>query len=181
MFFLVRVGRGADLGELTPDENEHVCHFLADASCYGFIVRTVEAPFFRRVVAQRRAGMPPPGGGLYARLAGRLRRELGPGTGRVACADEGNARRPRHPLRRPRRRAHALRLPALRLGNVRDDDIVDVYREHPLLRQIRAADFGGRCGRCEYRELCGGSRARAYAFSGDALGEDPACGFEPAA
>ena len=68
VFFLVHVGRGAELGELTPDENEHVCHFLVDASRYGFIVRTVEAPFFRRVVAQRRAdgAAPPDGGALRA-------------------------------------------------------------------------------------------------------------------
>ena len=59
------------------------------------------------------------------------------------------------------------------LGNVARDDLVDVYREHPLLRRIRAAEFAGRCGACTYRELCGGSRARAYAASGDPLGEDP--------
>jgi radical SAM protein with 4Fe4S-binding SPASM domain len=52
-----------------------------------------------------------------------------------------------------------------------------VYRDHPLLRKIRAAEFGGRCGRCEFRELCGGSRARAYATTGDPLAEDPACPF----
>ena len=66
------------------------------------------------------------------------------------------------------------------LGNVRDDDLVAVYRDHPLLRDIRAAKFGGRCGACEYRELCGGSRSRAFATSGDALAEDPACAWYPA-
>ena len=60
VFFLVHVGRGVAEGELTPDEHEDVCHLLYDASQYGFIVRTVEAPFFRRVVASARAGGPPP-------------------------------------------------------------------------------------------------------------------------
>ena len=65
----------------------------------------------------------------------------------------------------------------LPLGNVRRDSLVDVYRESPLLRDIRAARFAGRCGLCPYRRLCGGSRARAFAASGDALGEDPACAY----
>jgi radical SAM protein with 4Fe4S-binding SPASM domain len=68
----------------------------------------------------------------------------------------------------------------LSLGSVKHDELVRVYREHPLLRRIRAADFGGRCGRCPYRELCGGSRARAYASAGDPLAEDPACAYQPA-
>jgi radical SAM protein with 4Fe4S-binding SPASM domain len=67
----------------------------------------------------------------------------------------------------------------LPLGNVRRESLVDVYRESPLLRDIRAARFAGRCGRCPYRRLCGGSRARAFAASGDPLGEDPACSYLP--
>jgi radical SAM protein with 4Fe4S-binding SPASM domain len=65
-------------------------------------------------------------------------------------------------------------LPA-RLGNVRDQSFISIYRDHPLLRSIRAADFSGHCGACDYCDLCGGSRARAYASGGDALGEDPGC------
>jgi radical SAM protein with 4Fe4S-binding SPASM domain len=68
----------------------------------------------------------------------------------------------------------------LPLGNVRDAPIATIYRDHPLLRQIRAAEFTGRCGVCEFADLCGGSRARAYAASGDPLGEDPACNYVPA-
>ena len=63
----------------------------------------------------------------------------------------------------------------LSVGNVREQPLPDIYTGSPLLRDIRAAHFGGRCGRCEYADLCGGSRARAYAASGDPLGEDPAC------
>ena len=65
------------------------------------------------------------------------------------------------------------------LGNVRDEPIAKIYRNDLLLRRIRAADFTGRCGRCEYADLCGGSRARAFASSGDPLGEDPACAYQP--
>jgi hypothetical protein len=55
----------------------------------------------------------------------------------------------------------------------------EIYRDDPLLRSIRAARFTGRCGGCEYADLCGGSRARAYAATGDPLGEDPACPYRP--
>ncbi|HVC87285.1 MAG TPA: TIGR04053 family radical SAM/SPASM domain-containing protein [Gaiellaceae bacterium] len=187
VFFLVRVGRGRALGELSPAENEDVCHFLVDASRYGVIVRTVEAPFFRRVVTVRKDE--PAGtdvralyglGPLYDRLAAGLRAELGDptsppraqtkgtrdGRGIVFVAHDGEI-------------TPSGFLP-LSLGNVVQDDIVEVYREHPLLRRIRAAEFSGRCGRCAFRRLCGGSRARAYAATGDALAEDPACAFVPA-
>ncbi|HYA45559.1 MAG TPA: SPASM domain-containing protein, partial [Acidimicrobiales bacterium] len=68
----------------------------------------------------------------------------------------------------------------LRLGNVRQDSPVRIYREHPLLKAIRRAEFAGRCGRCQFRDICGGSRARAWAASMDPLGEDPACAYVPA-
>jgi len=180
VFFLVRMGRGTGLDELEPEENEDVCHFLYDASRYGFIVRTVEAPFFRRVAAWRRQGRRSPTGPLYERLSGRLRELLGQpgrakaqtkgtrdGKGIVFVAHDGDV----YP---------AGFLP-LALGNVRERSLVEIYRESPLLRDIRAARFRGRCGRCEYRDMCGGSRARAYAACGDPLGEDPACAYRPAA
>ena len=177
LFFLVQVGRGEGLGELTPEENEHVCHFLVDASRLGLIVRTVEAPFFRRVARTRADGADPPADGLYRRLVAELGPLHGPvraqtkgtrdGRGIVFVGHDGTITP-----------SGFLPLP---LGNVRDDDIVDVYRDHPLLRSIRAAEFGGRCGACAYRDLCGGSRSRAYARYGDPLGEDPGCAFRPAA
>jgi radical SAM protein len=185
VFFLVRVGRGSELDELSPAENEDVAHFLFDASRYAFVVRTVEAPFFRRVVAQRR-DLPAEAdpvrafelGSLYQQLSGRLRDRLGePGR---SCAQSMGTRDGKGILFV----AHdgdvypAGFLP-VRLGNVTERSIVDIYRDHPLLKSIRATAFGGRCGVCDYADLCGGSRARAFATSGDALGEDPACAYEP--
>ena len=187
VFFLIKVGRGTALGELTPAENEDVCHFLVDASRYGFVVRTVEAPFFRRVVASRteEAGAAPKGvasapGPLYAELAGTLRRELGEPTSRPRAQTKGTRDGKGILFVSNEGAIHPSGFLPLTLGNVRQDDVVDVYRSHPLLLRIRATDFGGRCGRCAYRQLCGGSRARAHAATGDALGEDPACGFLPA-
>ena len=67
----------------------------------------------------------------------------------------------------------------LSLGNVRERSVVDIYRNDPTLVAIRRAAFAGRCGACSFREMCGGSRSRAYAAFGDPLAEDPACAFVP--
>ncbi|HET9656679.1 MAG TPA: TIGR04053 family radical SAM/SPASM domain-containing protein, partial [Kineosporiaceae bacterium] len=179
VFFLVHVGRGVAEGALTPQEHEDVCHLLWQASHYGYVVRTVEAPFFRRVVAQRRAGGPAPDTELHHRLAGRLETLLGPprgipsahtaatrdGKGILFIAHDGQV----YP---------AGFLP-LELGSIRDHALADLYRNHPVLVGVRGARFAGRCGHCPYGDLCGGSRARAYATSGDPLGEDPACPYRP--
>ncbi len=68
----------------------------------------------------------------------------------------------------------------LAAGNIRNDDLVAVYRDTPMFRALRDPDgFGGRCGQCEFRWPCGGSRARAFAACGDILGEDPLCAYDP--
>lgn len=181
VFFLVETGRGTSAGSITPAEHLDACHLLHDASHYGFIVRTVEAPFFRRVVAERRAGGAVPESATYRRLADRLVALLGPprerssahtaatrdGKGIVFVAHDGEVN-------------PAGFLP-LALGNVRERPLAEIYRDDPLLRRIRAAEFTGRCGSCAYADLCGGSRARAYAATGDPLGEDTACPFDSVA
>jgi radical SAM protein len=177
LFFLVQVGRGAAMTELDPAEAEDVCRFLVDASRYGFVVRTVEAPFFRRVVA----GDALPARALYRDLAGELRDRLGApgprskaqtkgtrdGKGIVFVSSTGDV-------------SPSGFLPVT-LGNVTEQTLVELYRDSPLLRDIRRGAFSGRCGECAYRDLCGGSRARSFAASGDPLGEDPACGWVPTA
>jgi radical SAM protein with 4Fe4S-binding SPASM domain len=68
----------------------------------------------------------------------------------------------------------------IRTGNVRRDDPVAVYRKASIFRRLRDAEaLKGKCGRCEFRVICGGSRARAYAASGDPLESDPLCPYEP--
>lgn len=70
----------------------------------------------------------------------------------------------------------------LTAGNVRHHELLDVYRHAPLFRELRDASLlRGKCARCEYRALCGGSRARAFAMSGDYLAEEPLCIYEPPA
>lgn len=69
---------------------------------------------------------------------------------------------------------------ALSAGNVRSDDVADVYRSHALFVGLRDADaLEGKCGLCEYRVVCGGSRARGWRASGSPRGADPLCAYEP--
>src|SRR4029077_3761562 len=68
----------------------------------------------------------------------------------------------------------------LSAGNVRSASVGDIYRKSELFLALRKTDnLRGKCGDCEFREICGGSRARAYALSGDAFGPDPSCAYVP--
>jgi len=67
------------------------------------------------------------------------------------------------------------------VGDVRETPLSTIYRTSPVLRRLRDIDsYTGRCAVCEYRHVCGGSRSRAYATSGDPYGDDPACAHIPA-
>lgn len=180
VFFLVGVGRGADVAEVSARDAEDVCHFLVDATHYGVTVRTVEGPFFRRVQAERAiAGGDPRAwfelGALYGALRARLDREppagskaaasstlaTGDGRGVIFVGHDGAV--------------HASGFLPVVLGNVTREGLAEVYAHHPVLAALRAGALEGVCGTCEYSRLCGGSRARAYARRGRVLGDDPAC------
>jgi AdoMet-dependent heme synthase len=65
-------------------------------------------------------------------------------------------------------------------GRFPRDSVIDAYQNHPVFRALRDPDgFKGRCGVCEYRRVCGGSRARAFALTGDYLETDPDCSYQP--
>lgn len=181
VFFLVAVGRGSDVREISPRQAEEVCHFLVDVARRGIVVRAVEGPFLRRVQSERASASTTGlhlqwcAGPLHARLASTLAAGLGPprlpvvaptsgtrdGKGVIFVAHNGDV-------------FPSGFLP-LRLGSIREEGLFDLYWSHPLLKAIRSGAFTGRCGTCQYTELCGGSRARAYAASGDPLADDPAC------
>lgn len=167
LFFLISVGRGRVLESLTPTEAERLMVWIYRiAQKAPFAVATTEAPSYRRVALgeMRAAGLSgeqirqtPIGRGFGIR----------DGNGIVFVSNTGDI-------------CPAGFLP-LAAGNVRADHIVQVYRESPLFAALHdPARFGGRCGRCEYRAICGGSRARAFASSGDPLAEDPLCTYQPA-
>jgi radical SAM protein len=170
LFFLIPVGRAqADQG-LGADEIESVLRWAVELSRHvRFGIKTTEAPHYHRILAQHAASAQ-----ALCRSArrpdgvGRAGRAVTDGNGFVFIDHVGNICP-----------SGFLPMPA---GNVRRHDLVTVYREHPLFLALRdPARLGGRCGRCEYREQCGGSRARAWALTGDPLGEDPGCAYEPAA
>jgi AdoMet-dependent heme synthase len=166
LFFLIAVGRGRVLQPLEPREAERLMGWISDVQRSApFVVATTEAPSFRRVAIGRMRAA-----GLSGEEIGRsaVGRGFGvrDGNGIVFVSSTGDI-------------CPAGFLP-LAAGNVRTDHIVEVYRESELFGALHRPElFGGRCGRCEYRALCGGSRARAYAASGDPLGEDPLCPYEP--
>jgi radical SAM protein len=174
LFFLIPVGR-ADAGEaLGPNEIEAVLEWAAGlGGRVPFGVKTTEAPQFHRVLAQRRGPGAPASGGRGERPAvtdtvRRAGRAVTDGNGFVFVDHVGNI-------------CPSGFLP-LAVGNVRKHDLVAVYRDNDVLTALRdPAQLGGRCGRCEYRQVCGGSRARAFALAGDALAEDPGCAWLPAA
>ncbi len=171
LFFLVPIGRAQADQALPAGEIEQVLAWAADlAGRVPFGIKTTEAPHYHRVLAQRTtAGTAGTAGPPAARpgMIGRAGRAVTDGNGFVFIDHLGNICP-----------SGFLPMPT---GNVRKDDLVSVYRGDPLFVALRdPARLGGRCGRCEYREQCGGSRARAWAATGDPLAEDPGCAWQPA-
>lgn len=179
LFFLVRTGRAATLPEISPAEYGAVAHLLYDASRYGLLVRAVEGPWLRRVHREREAGAAPPRDGAYPVMAARLRRRLGPPTHPSSIAPVGTLDGDGIVFVGHDGTITPGGLLDLPLGSVRTDDLRAVYQGHPLVQAIRARRFSGACGRCPARSYCGGSRARAWAETGDPLGSDPACPWAP--
>lgn len=184
VFFLVPVGRGVDEERITPAEYEQVfARLWFHALRQPYAIKTTEAPHYRRYVLQH-GGHP-------------LRPAQPPTTGEAAATDPQAQPKPAAPGRLHRAPlgvtdgkgimfvSHTGEIyPAgflpLRCGRFPQDSVVDVYQNHPLFRALRDPDrFKGKCGVCEYRYVCGGSRARAYAVTGDPLESEPDCVYEP--
>lgn len=183
VFFLVPTGRGERIGALSADEAEDVLHWLHEVGD-RVAIKATEAPQFRRIAIQRAAAEDPDSSFPPGVLRARLRAATSP-------IDTGvRPRQPRPPLDVNAGRGFAfvdhhgrvhpsgfLPLPA---GSVRSEPFHVIYRDAELFRSLRDPErLGGRCGRCEFREICGGSRSRAFALTGDPLAEDPGCSHLP--
>jgi radical SAM protein len=166
LFFLISIGRGSELTELSPGDAER---WLLWAQRTGreapFRIKTTEAMHYRRLLgsALLRAGK------SWAEVeAHPMSRAFGirDGNGIVFISHQGDV-------------SPSGFLPVT-VGNVKDTSLVELYRDTELMRSLRDPDqFKGRCGVCEYRKWCGGSRARAYAWTGDPLEADPLCPYQP--
>lgn len=170
VFFLVPVGRGLEEERITAPEYEEVFAKLwAHSQCQPYAIKTTEAPHYRRFVLQQ-GGNPLAGPGGQAD-SGRHRGHraplgVGDGKGVMFVSHRGEI----YP---------AGFLPLV-CGRFPQDALLDVYQNHPTFLALRNPDgFKGRCGVCEYRHPCGGSRARAYAVTGDPLETEPDCVYIP--
>ncbi len=175
LFFLVKVGRGTGVEDLAPEECEKVCNFIYDASQYGVTVRCVEAPFVRRVASERKGQRKGSSGADSGLLGSELLRLNGEPTGPSTLRPKGTLDGDGVVFVGYDGAIHPGGLLPVHLGNAKTEDLRDVYRNSALLKDIRGRKLNGRCGTCDFREVCGGSRARAYSRTGDPLGSDPAC------
>ena len=170
LFFLIQTGRGASLEQITPDECERVLNYLYDLSLTSpFGIKTTEAPHYQRVVWQREEDRRRTGLATHSverRRQLRAPRSVSDGNGFVFIDHLGNI-------------CPSGFLPVAR-GNVRNVNLADVYRSDEVFTRLRNANaLLDKCGRCRFREICGGSRSRAFAATGAVMASDPLCVYDP--
>lgn len=177
LFFLVPTGRGKEEDMISPHQHEDTFHWMYELSKeVPYDVRTTAAQHYRRVVIQRTRAELGRRGAIHQALSGagysfqdglgRPQQGVNDGKGFCFISHLGDVCP-----------SGFLQLPA---GNVRETPIAEIYRRSPLFRELRDPSLlKGRCGRCEYRRVCGGSRARAFALTGDHLAEEPCCIYQP--
>jgi AdoMet-dependent heme synthase len=188
VFFLVPTGRGRRLEMLSAEDHEWLIRRLDRlAATLPFDLKITAAPQHRRIALQRAGGGGTDGHGEAATAGSATTVPRGRLAGAGYRFADG--------LRRPAKGVNDGRgflfvshlgevMPSgflpLSAGNAREESVVRIYREAPLFRSLRdPGALRGKCGRCPFREVCGGSRARAYAVTGDPLAEDPSCPYEP--
>ncbi len=158
-------GRASEADLLDPASVERALERLATlAEQVSFDIKTTAAPHYRRVLLQRKVSQREIKG--LADGIGRAPRGVNDGQGVAFVARNGDI--------------YPSGFLPLRCGNVREEGLTATYRQHPLFLQLRDPDaLEGKCGACEFRRLCGGSRARAHAIHGHPLAEEPACAYVP--
>lgn len=166
LFFLISVGRGKVLEAMHDEQSRALMRWIYEtARVAPFIVATTEAPHYRRYALEKMRGEGMTGeqikrSGAYRSFG------IRDGHGIVFVSNTGDI-------------CPAGFLPLI-AGNVRRHHLADVYRNSEVFRRLHdPTHFKGRCGYCEYHAICGGSRARAFAATGDALEEDPFCTYQP--
>lgn len=192
LFFLVPTGRAVSEDEISPEDYEAVMNFLYDASKY-LSAKTVEGHHYKRIIVQRAAleaqGIPPEKyiqlNETYYQLREHLERivaekNLPPPADRIRRApmhiNSGNG----FVFVSQRGDVYPCGYLPIRVGNVRETSLVELYRDTPDMQSLRdRSQLKGRCGVCEFYALCSGSRSRAYAMTGDVLDEEQFCIYQP--
>jgi AdoMet-dependent heme synthase len=181
VFFLVPTGRGSNIDLISADEFEQVFEKLYETSRrVKFDIKSTEAQHYRRFLLQRRTELRREGVVNKDRLPsilgvgstedgiGRAPKGINDGKGFVFVSHQGEV-------------FPSGFLP-VSAGNVKQHSLAELYRHSPLFTSLRDADnLQGKCGVCEYRQICGGSRARSYAMTGDLFAEEPCCAYLPKA
>ena len=164
VFFLVPVGRGQVLDPIAPERAERVMEWLAEVADEApFGLKTTEAPHYRRV---RRQAAAEAADGDAPTVGENRRASVLAGDGFAFVSHTGEV-------------FPSGFLPKS-AGSVPEDHVVELYRESELFTALRDRDeLRGKCGACPFRSVCGGSRSRAYAHTGDPLASDPLCGYVP--
>ncbi len=174
VFFLVPTGRGRTSDLITAEEFEGVFAKLYELSEHAkFDIKTTEAQHYRRYVAQQRAekrrrneAWQSPQGSSTLDGIGRAPRGINDGKGFAFISHRGDV--------------YPSGFLSLAAGNIRKQSLQDIYRTSPLFVALRdTSNLKGKCGECEFREICGGSRARAYSLTGDAFAEERCCIYQP--
>ena len=183
VFLLVPMGRGTRLTGLTAGQCEDLFEILYQVQKESsFLVKVTEAPHFRRYVVQRElreAGEHPRPRKTVQSLPPQLVRTEGPGH-TIGLASQGvNAGNGFLFVSHVGDVFPSGFLP-VKAGNVRDRGLGEMYRETELFKSLRRPEgFRGICGYCEFNVVCGGSRSRAFALTGDYLASDPWCAYRP--
>lgn len=161
VFFLVPTGRATAAQRIEPEMYEQIfAQLLAHVGRQTYAIKTTEAPHFRRYVLQAAKG------GGHAPPAGVPMAGTNDGRGVMFISHTGEICP-----------SGFLPIPC---GQFPLDSVVRVYQESTLFRLLRTPDrITGKCGVCEFREICGGSRARAYGLTGDPMASDPDCAYVP--
>jgi radical SAM protein len=192
VFFVVPTGRAKRSDLVTPEAVEQLFAFLYETSKrVPFAIRTTEAMHYRRFMLQRmmieqnvpmmrdsETGLidastlfvqrPMLGVQPQPNAVSRAPRGVNEAKGFVFISHIGDV--------------YPSGFLPLKAGNVKLQPLSEIYQTSPLFVSLRdTANLKGKCGRCEFRDLCGGSRARAWATTGDVFAEDPLCAYQPAA
>ncbi len=186
VFFLVPVGRGQLDDLLSGDEFEKVFGKIYELSRRAnFQIKTTEAMHYRRYLLQhnleeRRMGHGhghpathaahyepgAPKADAESRNHAWATRRVNDGKGFVFISHVGNV--------------YPSGFLPIHAGNIRETQLAEIYRNAPIFKALRdTARLEGKCGACEYKQICGGSRARAYALTGDPLSQEPCCIYQP--